>query len=623
MMNIDNLISITRNLGLENIVAELEFYKNRMNSADKDLILPLVGEFSSGKTSLINSLLDNPNLETASRATTASIFEVRFGAGSCYAEIVSKEGNIEKVKDVIGIKNSTLSDVELVRVFDTSTRIGASTILVDTPGLSSNDPMHRIALSSYLPNADAILLLTDINQQITRSLLDFVSSSQICQRPIYLVITKCDTKTSNEIEQAKEYIRRNINFEFDDIIAISASQGMMGEFDDLIAKIQQQKNSIVERSINAQIKNIAAEILNIINELLKQSNNVESINDSIKKEENKLKQMARNIDSLIKEIRYRVDENAEIYYNQFRKMIFTQIDDIVKNQGRDCDQAVYGAVNSCGVMIMQNYRRDIIADTLNLARQRQCSSNAIPINSLETIQLSEQAFNGFSYDISLSSVGHKWDKPIGYGILAIAAILTCSVAAGGGAAAAKSATAIGEAAATAGGSAAAETAKVVAADIATDAAATAYTAHKINKMQKLGNKIVATAKFAETVSEKMDKMGTQNQALGEKAGMNRGLIETSVGWVTDFFAKPARQKAVNEYIDGTLLPEFRLKITDLGNTILREISTVVTQESQSASEAVHQNLEAMKISLTEKKEEYARRMEMYKEYSEQLKQYIS
>lgn len=39
MMNIDNLISITRNLGLENIVAELEFYKNRMNSADKDLIL--------------------------------------------------------------------------------------------------------------------------------------------------------------------------------------------------------------------------------------------------------------------------------------------------------------------------------------------------------------------------------------------------------------------------------------------------------------------------------------------------------------------------------------------------------------------------------------------------------
>ena len=78
MVNIDYLLDVTRELGLDNMVAELEFYKNRLQSADKDLILPLVGEFSSGKTSLINSLLNNPNLETASRATTASIFEVRF-----------------------------------------------------------------------------------------------------------------------------------------------------------------------------------------------------------------------------------------------------------------------------------------------------------------------------------------------------------------------------------------------------------------------------------------------------------------------------------------------------------------------------------------------------------------
>ena len=617
MIDIDNLISITRDLGLENILAELEFYKKRINSTDKDLVLPLVGEFSSGKTSLINSLLDNSNLETASRATTASIFEVRFGAESCYAEIVSKEGNVENIKDVTEIKNSTLSNVELVRVFDTSTRIGTSTILVDTPGLSSNDPMHRIALSSYLPNADAILLLTDINQQITRSLLDFVSSSQICQRPIYLVITKCDTKTPNEIEQVKEYIRHNINFEFDDIIAISASQGMMNEFDDLITKIQKQKNSIVEHSINVQIKNIAAEVFNIVDNLLKQSNNVEDINNSIEKEENKLKQMARNIDSLIKEIRYRVDENAEVYYNQFRKMIFTQIDDIVKNQGRDCDQAVYGAVNSCGVMIMQNYKRNMITDTLNIARQRQNTVNSIPINSLETIHISEQAFNGFSYNINLSSAGHKWDKLIGYAALTTTAVfLTCGAAAAAGGAAATGA-------ATAGSAVATETATVVAADIATDAAATAYTAHKINKLQKLGKKAVAAEKFIGDVSNKIEEVKSGEQALGEKVGMNRGLIETSVGWVTDFFAKPARQKAVNEYIDGTLLPEFRLKITNLGNTILREISTIVTRESQSASDAIRQNLEAMKMNLTEKKEEYARKMEMYKEYSEQLKQYIS
>ncbi|WP_298073201.1 dynamin family protein [uncultured Bacteroides sp.] len=605
MIDIDNLISITKNLGIENIVAELEFYKNRINSTDKDLILPLVGEFSSGKTSLINSLLDKPNLETASRATTASIFEVRFGADSCYAEIVNKEGSIENIQDVTEIKNSTLSDVELVRVYDTSTRIGSSTILVDTPGLSSNDPMHRIALSSYLPNADAILLLTDINQQITRSLLDFISSTQICQRPIYLVITKCDTKTPNEIEQAKKYIRDSINFEFADIIAISASQGMMNEFDALIAKIQQNKSAIVEYSIEAQIKNIAGEVLNIINDLLKQSDNVENINESIDSEKGKLKKIARNIDDLIKEVGYKVNENAETSYNQFRKLIFTQVDDIVKNQGRDCDQAVYGAVNSCGNMIMQKFQRNIIAETLELARQRQNSSNSIPINSLETIHISDQAFNGFSYNISLSSVGHKWDKVIGYTILAGAAIAAIAPAAAG-------AITIGEG-----------TATVVATDVATDVASTAYTASKINKLRKMGEIASRTGIVVENVSNKMDEIKNMNQQLGEKVGMKRGLIETSVGWVTDFFAKSARQRAVSEYIDGTLLPEFRLKVTDLGNTILREVSTLIKQESQAASDVIRKNLEAMKVELAEKKEEYTRKMELYKEYSEQLKQYIS
>ena len=634
MIDIEKLISIARDLKLENMVAELEFYKARVQSADKDLILPLVGEFSSGKTSLINSLLDNPNLETASRATTASIFEVHFGSDSCYAEIVNKEGCIENVHDISEIKNSTLTDVDMVRVFDTSTRIGSSTILVDTPGLSSNDPMHRIALSSYLPKADAILLITDINQQITRSLLDFVTSSQICQCPVYLVITKCDTKTQNEIEQAKEYIRKNIDFEFASVIAISSTEGIMDDFDRLITQIQQDKDVIVQRSVNNRIKNIAADILNVIQNLLKQSNNVDDINKSIQENEENLRKIGRSIDVLIHEAQDRIEENTEAYYKQFRGLVFPQLDSIVKNQGRDCDQAVYGAVNSCGTMIIQNFRRDTINDVINLAHRRQPELGDIPLNTLETISLSEQAFNGFTYNIDLASEGHKFDKIIGYGVLGTAAaILTCGAAVAAGGAAAGSAAAGGAAAGgaaagtaaagTAAAGTAAGTATVVAADIATDAAATAYTVHKINKLQKMNRIISATGEIANEVSDKFADIKTKNQTLGEKVGMKRGLIETSVGWVTEFFAKPARQKAVNEYIDGTLLPELRLELINLGNTILREISMLINQESQISADAIRKNLEAMRENLMEKKEEFAQRKKIYSEYSELLKQYIS
>lgn len=135
--------------------------------------------------------------------------------------------------------------------------------------------------------------------------------------------------------------------------------------------------------------------------------------------------------------------------------------------------------------------------------------------------------------------------------------------------------------------------------------------------------VTATGKFAEQVSESMNQIQMQNQMIGEQMGMHRGVIETSVGWVTEFFAKPARQKAVNDYIDGTLLPELRVELMNLGNTLLRDISTLINNEAQIASDALRNNLEEMKSAFMEKKEEYNRIQEMYKTYSKQLKQYIA
>ena len=270
-MDIDRIIQIAKELNLADKVNELEFYAERLKSKEKDLVLPLVGEFSSGKTTLINSLLDNPNLETASRATTASIFEIRFGSEECKAVVVNEDGSTIIIEDVTDIKNDKLHQCEVVKVYDTSKRIGESTILVDTPGLSSNNPAHRIALSSYLPNADAILLLTDVNQQITRSLLEFLHNSKIVNKPIYGIVTKSDTKTPEEVASVKEYIKRTIEVPFEKIISISATKGNLTEFDEIIEELQTNKNLIVENSVKERIKGVIQEISEIIKKLIKEN----------------------------------------------------------------------------------------------------------------------------------------------------------------------------------------------------------------------------------------------------------------------------------------------------------------------------------------------------------------
>lgn len=618
-MDIQKLIQIAEDLNLHDKVQELKFYAERLSSPDKDLILPLVGEFSSGKTTLINSLLDNPNLETTSRATTASIFEIHFGADECYAEIHKEDGYIDSVKDVIGIKNEDLKQVDVVKVYDTSTKIGASTILVDTPGLSSNDPAHRIALSSYLPNADAILLLTDVNQQITRSLMDFIGSSKLANKPIYLIVTKCDTKTQNEVENAISYIKKNIDFTFERIVPVSVVTGQMSQFDELINNIQNNKNAIVEKSINERIKNVAKEMSLVVSDLLKQGNSTSDIDAAIQEEEKKLKKINHNIDSLISEAEDRVEDRVKHALSQFSKTIFSQVDDIIKTQGRDCSDAVNSVVNSTAVMLMQNFQKDVMSDILSLARMRQNGMEEVPMGVLETVNMTENAFNGFSSGVDLSNVGHKFDKKIGYGVigaLTVAAVVVTAgaAAAAGGAAAAGTATGTAVEGTIATGT-------VIAADAATDVAATAYTANKINKLSKMA-KVAEKAKVAkqyiDDFNENIDTVKQYDQSLGQKSGMNRGIIETSVGWVTEFFAKPARQRAVNNYIDGTLIPEFRLQIQSVSSNLLREITSLLRQEAANSCGNIRANLQSLKSALNEKKEEYAQKIKTYKQYIIQL-----
>jgi hypothetical protein len=102
------------------------------------------------------------------------------------AVVYKYDGNFEEITELKALKNSALSEVQLVRVYDTSTKIPASIVLVDTPGLSSLDPKHREALTGHLPHADIILVAVDINQGVTASLLDFLKMAELARRRVYM-----------------------------------------------------------------------------------------------------------------------------------------------------------------------------------------------------------------------------------------------------------------------------------------------------------------------------------------------------------------------------------------------------------------------------------------------------
>ena len=598
MNYIDNLLTIAENLQLHEQVKLLTLYKERIESPNKEVLIPLVGEFSSGKTSFINSILDNKNLETASKATTATIFEVRCGADCSRQEIVDVDGNSVDAGDET-LNNQDLQDTQVVRVFDTSNKLDPSIVLVDTPGLSSNDPKHRIALSNYLPNADAILLVVDVNQSATRSLISFIKDSQLSKRPVFLMITKCDTKTPNEVVAQVKNTVDIVGVPESNIICTSAKEGDLQQFYGLIKKIQSQKNQIVNNAINDRVKIIAEQMKDFIQDLIKSLESSKDLERAINEQSQRLKQFNKNIDELIEDASGAIEKKEETAIRSFKDRVSQNLDSILQNEGRDCDQSVHATVNSVGNMIIESYRKDIQSVLVNLGRERRHSLREIPMQSLETIDLSGVAFNQFSYNIDLSSLGHEHDKAFGYAAIAAAVVAVAVIAAPAAGAAA------GTSGSTVATTIASETGEIVAGSMISRA---------INKTRTYAEKAKT---FADKVNTQMENLKSADQKLQKETGLNRGLIETATGWITDkITGKPARIRAVNNYLDGTLIPEFKGLLYNVRTNLVRMIGDTVRQEADAQISSMEQALVQMKEQLDSNKQVLNQRREELKSYME-------
>ncbi|MBT0550166.1 MULTISPECIES: dynamin family protein [Weeksellaceae] len=619
MEDINKLIEIAQFLKREDLVVDLHLIKERLEQPNKEIIIPIVGEFSSGKTSLINALTDSKKLETASKPTTATIFEIRFGSDIARAEIVGGGNQETSTENLEELKNDHLIDVNLVRVYDTSKKVPSSTVLVDTPGLSSNDPRHKLALTSYLPFSDAIFLAIDVNQQITRSLLEFVESTKLSQKPIYLIITKCDTKTKKEIEDVKKYIAENIKLALDHIVCVSAEKDDLTELFDLFKKIQISKNTIVTKALEDRTDRISLHLIEYINELLKNTSSKSSLDEQINEQNYQLEKIKSNIARLIKDARLRIEDKADDYIRIFSNQIMDRLDGIIKNQGADCDIEVYNAVNVAAAHTLENYKKDVRNTLLDMARERQSRIEAVPLQTLENLDLSSVAFDDFTYNMNLSELGHKNDKLIGNitkGVLIVGAAIATA-----GAASTMVAGAAGTGTIAVGTAQLANT-TINMADTATDIASMASNAKTLSRMQKLAKGVEKAQKVQGYLNAGVNTIEQFDQQMSRKfvPNQNRGFIGNAVHWATDkAWGKPQRRRAISSYIDSTLLPEYKMKMSDICLGITRSIESLLQEEAEQATSSMTQALKEMEEVKKTEKEAYKKKVEELKGFVNILK----
>ena len=482
-----------------------------------------------------------------------------------------------------------MADAKTVTVFDTSTKVPSTTILVDTPGLSSPDPKHKQTLVNFLPLADAIILVIDINQQVTRSLTDFIETMKLSQRRIYLVLTKSDTKSKDDIEAAKVYISKNCQVPVQQVAVVSAATNSLEELYALFDNIQKDKKEILRRVDGQRVKNIVNTLTEQVEDLMNASSTDKDLDETIRRCQYDLDKIKRNIDRLVESMSEDIEEHERTITRRFEDTISSKLNALVTGQSNNFDAEAVSTINTTATLLVNEYKSGIQSLLREKARCVRGTDNEIPLNSLEELDMSDVQTQGLSYNLDLNTMGHEFDGAIKVGVIAAAAVgvaaLTVST----------------------GGTAGAETA-IELADTAADVGSMISTTKAVSRIEKV-ERLVTNA------AEKYATVEATSQNAGQQIGSNKGMIDSLVGFATDkMMGKPQRARAIRNYIDSSLAPEFKSMLSQNSQQLVSSIRDGLQNE---ASILIGQKTEALNQLKTEKEE----KREMFNQRIEQLREY--
>ena len=180
-----------------------------------------IGEFSAGKTSIVNRLLQDGDphaiqFPVSSKATTAipTYISGRKGGGKATYRFYTpdsilkeiSEGTFRRVsKEVLEEVGGVSSMIKYFVMAYANKGLERLSIL-DTPGFSSQDEEDEQRTMEVINECDALFWVVDVNSGTlnTRSICVI---RQYLHKPLYIIINKVDTKSPSEVKQAEQAIR--------------------------------------------------------------------------------------------------------------------------------------------------------------------------------------------------------------------------------------------------------------------------------------------------------------------------------------------------------------------------------------------------------------------------------
>jgi hypothetical protein len=179
--------------------------------------LAVAGQFSRGKSTLMNALLGGPYLPMGALPMTSVITTVRYGsrpkaivrrrASGLGAEVPLTEvtGYVAQASARRAEQQVTSVEVEVPAEI---LRLGFE--FIDTPGVGSAIETSTATTRRFLPQADAVVFVTGLDSPLTQAEAGFLADAARHADKLFLVLNKRDLVLGPDAEAAMEFIRRRL-----------------------------------------------------------------------------------------------------------------------------------------------------------------------------------------------------------------------------------------------------------------------------------------------------------------------------------------------------------------------------------------------------------------------------
>jgi GTP-binding protein EngB required for normal cell division/gas vesicle protein len=291
-------------------IGNRDFAAIREEIRDFRVNVPLVGGFSSGKTSLLNAVIGERLFRVSITPETAIPLELAWSDREFFS-VVRRDGSVDEcgrdgfaaiTPDIrehrlfrVGLPNSFLAGIARVRI-------------VDMPGFDSGLSAHEQAINDYLDSSMAYIVVIDAeNGSVRKSVLDFLNELGLLDMPVYALVNKADKKKA-EIGEIVSVCRQQM----EDALGIkgiktepvSARLGETEPFARFLKELNDRAGEIFIKKFDSLLGDISAEAERYLSRRL---DNMDSDMPEIERKEEELQRQLDDIGRKIDEAGARIE----------------------------------------------------------------------------------------------------------------------------------------------------------------------------------------------------------------------------------------------------------------------------------------------------------------------------